>query len=390
MTSFVFVHSPLLGPRSWARVAPLLSDAQVPDLRWLVRSTPPSWRALSDHAAGFPRGAVVVGHSGAGALLPAIAAACEASAVVFVDAVVPPSRGAFTIARDFRSFLDDLAVGGVLPPWSEWWGPDALRELVPDDADRQQLEDAPRVPLAFYDEPVPVPDGWDDTPCGYVRLSEAYDEEAAEARRRGWPAVRRAGTHLDLLTQPAEVARAVELAVSVMRWRPSFRPLTRADLPLVHRWVNTPHVAAWWDDLPTLGDVEADFGPGIDDDDPTDYFVIEVDGRAVGLIQTYLIDDEPEYKSALGHPEHAAGVDLAIGEADLVGQRLGPAALHAFVTDVVFARWPAGVVDRCVAGPNHRNARSIAAFEAAGFRKGAVVRVPGEPEPEQLMMLERV
>jgi RimJ/RimL family protein N-acetyltransferase len=390
VAAFVLVHSPLLGPRSWARVAPLLSAAEVPDLRWLVASTPPSWGALRERAARFPAGAVVVGHAGAGALLPLIGAACGASALVFVDAVVPASNASFAIDGEFRSLLDELAADGTLAPWPEWWGPDTLRELVPHDTDRHELDDAPRVPLAFYDEPVPVPDGWDTMPCGYVRLSDAYDQAATDARRRGWPVVRRAGTHLDPLTQPAEVARAVKLGVSVLQWRPSFRPLTRADLPLVHRWVNTPHVAEWWDDLPTLADVEADFGPGIDGDDPTDYFAIEVDGRPVGLIQTYLIDDEPEYKSALGQPQRAAGVDLAIGEPDLVGRRLGPAVLYAFVTDVVFARGPAGVVDRCVAGPNHRNARSIATFEAAGFRKGAAVPVPGEPEPEQVMTLERV
>jgi RimJ/RimL family protein N-acetyltransferase len=390
VTRYVLVHSPLLGPRSWASVAARLKDVDVPDLRSFVTAPPPSWAALQGRAIAMPAGAVVVGHSGAGAVLPLIAAASKASAVVFVDAVVPPSSGAFRIPSEFRAWLADLAVDGVLPPWPAWWGPDALAALVPDEADRRALDDAPRVPLAFYDEPVPVPDGWDTMPCGYVRLSEAYDDEAAEARRRGWPVVRLAGTHLDLVTRPEEILRALKLVVSQAQWRPSFRPLTRADLPLVHRWVNTPHVAEWWDDLPTLAEVEADFGPGIDGGDSTDYFVIELDGRPAGIIQTYLIDDEPEYKAALGGPERAAGIDLAIGEPDLVGRRLGPAVIHAFASDVVFARWPAGVVDRCVAGPNYRNSRSIGAFAAAGFRTGAVVPVPGEPEPEQLMTLERV
>jgi RimJ/RimL family protein N-acetyltransferase len=390
VTPFVLIHSPLLGPRSWAKVAAILPDVSVPDLRSLVTTAPPSWPTLQTEAAALPAGAVVVGHSGAGPLLPLIGTACGASALVFVDAALPPAGGTFTLEPEFRSWLDDLAIDGVLPPWTQWWGDDALAELVPDATDRHDLDEAPRVPLAFYDAAVPVPDGWTNIPCGYVRLSAAYDGAATEARRRGWPVVRADGTHLDPITRPAEVVRAVRLVLSVLRWRPTFRPLSRADLPLVHHWVNTPHVAEWWDDLPTITDVEADFGPGIDGDDPTHYFVIDVGGRPVGIIQTYLIDGEPEYKTALGGPDHAAGVDLAIGEPDLVGQRLGPAVIHAFVEDVVFARWPAGVVDRCVAGPNHRNARSIAAFQAAGFRKGAVVPVPGEPEPERVMTLERV
>jgi aminoglycoside 6'-N-acetyltransferase len=328
---FVLVHSPLLGPRSWAKVASLLRGAVVPDLRSIVATTPPPWSTLAAMAADLPTGAVVVGHAGAGALLPMIGAAADASALVFVDAVVPPVVG------DYR-------------PAS----------------------------------------GWATTACGYVRLSEAYDAEADEATRRGWPVVRIAGTHVDLLTHPAEVARAIRLVRSVLHWMPTFRPLTRADLPLMHRWVNATHVAQWWDPLPTIEDVEADFGPGIDGTDTTDYFAIEVGGRPVGMIQTYLIDDEPEYKEALGNPSQAAGIDLFIGEPDLTGHGLGPAVLHAFATGVVFTRWPAGVVDWCVAGPDHRNARSISAFEVAGFHRGAIVAVPGEPEPEQLMVLERV
>jgi hypothetical protein len=215
---FALVHSPLLGPGSWAKVAAALPNASVPDLRPIVVASPPAWTTLRAKATELPVGAVVVGHSGAGAWLPLIGTAAKASALVFVDAVLPPASGAFTIEPEFRELLDDLAVDGILPPWTQWWGDDALKELAPDEADRHELDDAPRVPLSFCDEPVPVPDGWDELPCGYVRLSAAYDAAASEARRRGWPVVRRAGSHLDPVTRPADVVRALELVLSVLRW----------------------------------------------------------------------------------------------------------------------------------------------------------------------------
>ena len=34
----------------------------------------------------------------------------------------------------------------------------------------------------------------------------------------------------------------------------SFRPLARADFPLILRWLNTPAVQEWWDDRPTSVD----------------------------------------------------------------------------------------------------------------------------------------
>jgi RimJ/RimL family protein N-acetyltransferase len=388
---FVLVPSPLLGPASWARVAAVLPDAIVPDLRELVAVPRPPWAWLERAVRDLPHGAVVVGHSGAGALLPIIGAALDASGLVFVDAGLPPATGTHRTPDELRSALGDLAVDGILPPWPTWSGEEALRSLLPDEADRAALDaDARPVPLAFYDEPVPVPDSWTSRPCGYVRLSEAYDSDAEEAGIRGWPVVRIAGHHLEALTRPAEVARAIRLTRARLRWAPSFRPLTHDDVPVLHRWVNTPHVAQWWDDLPTVDDVAADVGPSLDGHDPTAYFVIELDGRPVGMIQTYLIDDDPDYAEAIGMPERAAGVDLLIGEPDLIGRGLGPAVLHAFTTEVVFRRWPPGIIDRCVAGPDHRNIRSIAAFESAGYVRGALVRVPTSSEPEQLMVFERV
>ena len=39
-----------------------------------------------------------------------------------------------------------------------------------------------------------------------------------------------------------------------------FRPLTRAHLPLLHEWINRPHVAEWWDDQRDLESVLRTFG----------------------------------------------------------------------------------------------------------------------------------
>ncbi len=31
----------------------------------------------------------------------------------------------------------------------------------------------------------------------------------------------------------------------------AFRPMTTADLPLIKRWLDAPHVAEWWGDPPS-------------------------------------------------------------------------------------------------------------------------------------------
>ena len=59
-----------------------------------------------------------------------------------------------------------------------------------------------------------------------------------------------------------------------------------------------------------------------------------------------------------------AGIDLLIGDPSVVGRGIGPLVIDAFVRTVVFA---APDVHRAVASPDPANARSIRAFEKAGF-----------------------
>lgn len=175
--------------------------------------------------------------------------------------------------------------------------------------------------------------------------------------------------------------------------RVAFRPLTRADLELLTRWLNTPHVATWWADPPalsgpapepvTVAQTTAEYGP---DGGTAHPYVILADGAPVGMIQWYRLRDEPDYAAAVHEADgDAAGVDVLIGDPDWVGRGLGRRVIGQFVTEVVF---PAGV-DRVVASPAVGNHRSIAAFARAGFRSVRDVRVPGEARPEHVMVRRR-
>jgi aminoglycoside 6'-N-acetyltransferase len=160
-----------------------------------------------------------------------------------------------------------------------------------------------------------------------------------------------------------------------------FRPLTAGDLGLVDDWLHREHVAQWW--RPDENSI-AEYVDAIEGRDPTDHYVILLDARPIGMIQTYLVADHPEWEEILHVGEGVAGVDLFIGEQELIGGGLGPEILRAFVRDVVFAR-PA--THACVAGVEPGNTRSLRAFEKAGFVPGAVYEEEGRPH--RLMRLER-
>jgi len=161
----------------------------------------------------------------------------------------------------------------------------------------------------------------------------------------------------------------------------TFDPLRADDLALLKEWLGREHVRRWWRDYgQNLGDAE----DALAGRDPAQYFLIVVDGRPVGMIETYLVADNPDWGRQIGEGEGAAGVDLLIGEEDAVGRGLGPQVLAQFAREVVFARPD---VEALVATVEEPNRRSWRAFEKAGFQHARDVEEDGLPH--RLMRLER-
>jgi hypothetical protein len=200
--TFVLIASPLVGPAGWRWLASELSSrgspVVVPELA-PTDAPAPVWPA---HVARIleqvPAGAVVlVGHSAAGRLVPLVAAGrADPSICVFVDAQLPVDLLAPDADEWFHAHVRSIAVGDVLPPWSEWWGPEAWDALVPDPDRRAELAGAlPRLTVAAATEVPPAP----DRPVGraaYLRLSPVFDRQADVARALGWPVRDLDGGHL--------------------------------------------------------------------------------------------------------------------------------------------------------------------------------------------------
>ncbi len=221
MPMLVLLHSPLVGPLTWQPAADRLRAAgyrvAVPSLAGVVDTGPPYYRRLAGRAAATIRqanpagGVLLVGHSGAGGLLPAVAEATgvPVAAAVFVDAILPhPGASWFDTAPPaLGEQLRGLAREGRLPPWHAWFPPAAVAEVLPEEGLRRRfVAELPRLPVAYFEEPAPVVAGWPPACCGYLRLSAAYDDAAGEAGRRGWLVVREPADHLAMLTRPAWVA----------------------------------------------------------------------------------------------------------------------------------------------------------------------------------------
>ena len=218
---FVLLHSPLLGPLAWTPVAAELAGrghaVQTPAWPRLSRVAGDFYPALADGVAAQLSGGgdppILVAHSGAGALIPALAArlATPAAGVIFVDAILPhPGLSWFdTAPAEMRERLRAGAQMGELPSWDAWWPPGALEQLLPETAAREALvAELEPLPLAYFEEPAP-PDAFEG-PSGYLQLSGAYEAEGVAAGRYGWPLVHLPLHHLAMLTDPEPIAAALE------------------------------------------------------------------------------------------------------------------------------------------------------------------------------------
>jgi aminoglycoside 6'-N-acetyltransferase len=161
-----------------------------------------------------------------------------------------------------------------------------------------------------------------------------------------------------------------------------FRPLVEADIPLVTGWLQQEHVALWWRD--SLEDAIEKRTAAIEGQRPTRQFLIVVGRRPAGMIQTYLVADYPGWQELVRAGNDAAGIDLLIGEADMVGRGLGPQIVAEFAREVVFADPSVNAIVATVEEPNRRSWR---AFEKAGFRHVRDVEEDGLPH--RLMRLDR-
>ncbi|SDF43364.1 hypothetical protein SAMN05660485_03345 [Blastococcus fimeti] len=209
---WLLVHPPLLGPAVLGPLAAELrrrgAEVALPDLRAAVHSAggwPQRWQ---DAAAASGPADAVLGFSGAGVTLPAVALAAGARRVVWVDALVPARSGSTVADEEIRRLVAGMMHGNRIRDWTTWWGPDALDQLLPDERLRAAVRaEGHELPAEFYDVPVPVPRGWPEDGARYVHLSATYDPAAAEAQNRGWPVVGDGtGAHLDVAVAPGRVA----------------------------------------------------------------------------------------------------------------------------------------------------------------------------------------
>ncbi|MBA2452544.1 MAG: alpha/beta hydrolase [Chloroflexia bacterium] len=231
--AFVLVHSPLVGPSTWSLVADTLErkgfETLVPTLG-SVNPALPYWKqhatevaeALKSISRDVPL--ILVGHSGAGSLLPAIQqlAKCDVAAYIFVDAGIPLNGRSQLELMTLESpefagqFREALESGERFPTWSA----EDLQDIIPDETFRNRIvsELQPRS-MDYFNELIPVFEGWPDAPCAYIQFTSTYEVFAERARTEGWPFQRIDAGHFHMLVDSEVVTTALLYVVRSMQNR---------------------------------------------------------------------------------------------------------------------------------------------------------------------------
>ncbi len=145
----------------------------------------------------------------------------------------------------------------------------------------------------------------------------------------------------------------------------AFRPMSADDLPVIRRWLETPHVSEWWNDPSEQFELVS----GDLTHPDMAQFIVAADGREFAYLQCYNLS---AWNCGFGsQPDGTRGLDQFIGEADMVGRGHGSAFVRAFADRLLAAGTP-----RIVTDPDPANARAILAYEKAGFRRDRLVETP--------------
>jgi aminoglycoside 6'-N-acetyltransferase len=147
-----------------------------------------------------------------------------------------------------------------------------------------------------------------------------------------------------------------------------FVPMSSVDLPLIRRWLETPHVSQWWHDPAEQFELVSG---DLDHPDMAQY-VVASDGRPFAYLQCYNLSG---WNTGLGpQPLGTRGLDQFIGEANMLGRGHGSAFIRDFTERLLAKGAPRVVID-----PDPANARAIRAYEKAGFEKDRIVETPDGP-----------
>jgi aminoglycoside 6'-N-acetyltransferase len=148
-----------------------------------------------------------------------------------------------------------------------------------------------------------------------------------------------------------------------------FRPVTREDLPLLRRWLETPEVVRWW------GDPNEQFTllKGDLDEPSMVMAIVSLGAKPFAYAQHYDVHSWPQTHFA-GLPKGTRAIDTFIGEPEMIGCGHGAAFVRLLARRLREEGAPLVAID-----PDVRNSRARNAYARAGFEGDTIIETGEGP-----------
>lgn len=182
--------------------------------------------------------------------------------------------------------------------------------------------------------------------------------------------------HLNSAKYPFNTDSNPPIPMNLIEAPVTLRPMTEHDLPMLHEWLNRPHIVEWWgNERPTLQQVQERYLPRVLSAARVSPYIGLLGGRPFAYAQSYVAvgagdgwwEDETD--------PHVRGIDQSIAEPELLGKGLGTRLVRALV-DLLFSD---PRISRIQTDPAPDNLRAIRCYEKAGFRQIKPIVTPDGP-----------
>ncbi len=147
-------------------------------------------------------------------------------------------------------------------------------------------------------------------------------------------------------------------------------PIVEGDIDLLHKWLNAPHVAEWFDGAVSLEAVQRKYIEKIRSDWQQAFIVYQAD-IPFGYVQSYRASRAgPGWWPDVD--EQTVGIDQFIGELSFLGCGMGTLMVREFSSWLLAQP----TVSRVIADPDLNNEGAIRCYRKAGFVDVGLVDTP--------------
>ena len=158
----------------------------------------------------------------------------------------------------------------------------------------------------------------------------------------------------------------------------TLRLMTEHDLPMLHDWLNRPHVVEWWggdEARPSLAEVREHYLPRVLAEEHVTPYIAMLGAEPIGYAQSYVAlgsgDGWWEDETDPG----VRGIDQSLANPAQLGKGLGTKLVRALV-ELLFSNPD---VTKVQTDPAPNNLRAIRCYEKAGFVQSRAITTPDGP-----------